>query len=101
MKIKKDDNIIVIAGKDKGKTGKVVHALPKEDRVVIEGVNIRKVHKKKTKKGGKGQIIEVTMPIHVSNVMIVDPKTKKPTRLSMKDNKGKKERVTKKSATTV
>ncbi len=101
MKIKKDDNVIVIAGKDKGKSGKVVHALPKEDRVVIEGVNVRKVHKKKTKKGGKGQIVEVTMPIHVSNVMIVDPKTKKGTRIGYKVNGDKKERIAKKSSATI
>jgi len=101
MKIKKDDNVIVIAGKDKGKTGKVVHALPRLDRVVVEGVNVRKVHKKKTKKEGKGQIVEVTMPVHVSNVMIIDPKTKKGTRIGYKINGEKKERVAKKSETTL
>ena len=80
MKIRKDDNIIVIAGKDRGKTGKVVRAIPKENRVIVAGVNIIKVHKRATKAGGKGQIIEKTMPLHVSNVMLVDPQTKKGTR---------------------
>jgi len=101
MKIRKDDNVIIIAGKDKGKTGKVVHALPRMDKVVVEGVNIRKVHKKATQTGQKGQIVEVTMPVHVSNVMIVDPKEKKPSRIGLSTEKGKKSRITKKSNTVL
>jgi large subunit ribosomal protein L24 len=72
MKIKKGDNIIVIAGKDKGKTGKVLAAYPKENKVLIEGVNISKKHQRAKKSGSKGQIIDKTMPINVSNVMIND-----------------------------
>jgi large subunit ribosomal protein L24 len=102
MKIKKDDNVIVTTGKDKGKLGKVVHALPREDRVVVEGVNIRKVHQKPKQTGQKGQIVEITMPVHVSNVALVDPKTKKATRLGVSvDDKGKKIRITKASGTKV
>jgi large subunit ribosomal protein L24 len=72
MKIKKGDSVIVIAGKDKGKTGKVVAAFPKDNKVVVEGVNISKRHQRSRKSGSKGQIIDKTMPISVSNVMIND-----------------------------
>lgn len=102
MKIKKDDNVIVTTGKDKGKTGKVVHALPRENRVVVEGVNMRKVHQKPKAHGQKGQIVEVTMPINVSNVALIDPKTKKATRVGYSiDDKGKKTRATKASGSKV
>ncbi len=68
MKIKKGDNVIIMTGKDKGKKGKVVRALPKMEKVVVEGVNmVKKAHKSK-KKGDPSQMIEVAMPIHVSNV---------------------------------
>ena len=70
MKIKKGDNIIVIAGKDNGKTGKVVKAFPKLDKVLVEGINMHKKHQKPTRAGAKGQVIEIAAPIHVSNVMI-------------------------------
>ena len=70
MHVKKGDNVIVLAGKDKGKTGKILRAIPKEDRVIVEGVNLKKVHEKTKKKGGKGGVIEKTYPIHVSNVKI-------------------------------
>ena len=70
MHVKKNDNVIVLAGKDKGKSGKILRALPKENRVLVEGVNIKKVHEKATKKGGKGQIVEKTFPIDASNVKI-------------------------------
>lgn len=70
MKIKKGDNIIVIAGKDKGKTGKVLSAFPKENKVLVEGINIVKKHQKAKKSGSKGQIIDKNMPIDASNVMI-------------------------------
>ena len=68
MKVKKDDKVIVLSGKDKGKTGTVVKSLPKENKVIVSGVNVLKVHKKPRKGGEKGQIIDKTMPIHVSNV---------------------------------
>ncbi len=101
MKIKKDDNVIVISGKDKGKTGKVVKAFPALNRVVVAGVNIKKAHNRPQKSGQKGQIIDKTMPIHVSNVMIVDPKTNKRSRIGLKIDAGKKVRVSKKSGMTV
>ncbi len=68
MHVKKDDKVIVLTGKDKGKTGSVIKSFPKENKVVVSGVNVLKVHQKARKSGEKGQIIDKTMPIHVSNV---------------------------------
>ena len=68
MKIKKDDKVIVLTGKYKGKTGSVIKAFPKENKVIVSGVNVLKVHQKPRKGGEKGQIIDKTMPIDVSNV---------------------------------
>jgi len=70
MKIKKNDNVIMIAGKDKGKKGKVLKAFPKLDMVLVEGVNIKKKHKKSTSSTAKGQVIEMAHPVHVSNVKV-------------------------------
>ena len=97
MNFKTGDKVVVISGKDKGKEGKITHILRKENRVVVEGVNMVKKHVK-----GNGQqagsINEMEAPIHASNVMLLDPKTKKPTRIGHSINKdGKKIRVTKKS----
>ena len=97
MHFKTGDKVVVISGKDKGKEGKIIKVLRNENRVVVEGVNIVKKHVK-----GNGQtagsINEVEAPIHASNVMIVDPKTKKPTRIGHSVNKdGKKIRVARKS----
>jgi large subunit ribosomal protein L24 len=99
MKIKKGDNVQVMAGKDKGKTGKVMRALPATNQVIVEGVNLHKRHqktKKDTKQGGG--IVEITAPIHVSNVQLLDPKTNKPTRVAYTVDvaKGTKVRVAKK-----
>ena len=74
MKIKKNDNVIVIAGKDKGKTAKVVKSFPKESLVIVEGVNMKKKHERARKANSKGQIVEKAMPIHVSNVMLLEGK---------------------------
>jgi large subunit ribosomal protein L24 len=95
MKIKKGDKVIVIAGKDKGKTGKVTKAIPTESKVVVEGLNLLKKHRKARKSGEKGQIIEVSMPLHVSNVAIVVDG--KPTRVGVKVVGDKKVRVDKKT----
>ncbi|AKM84066.1 TPA: 50S ribosomal protein L24 [Candidatus Campbellbacteria bacterium] len=101
MKIRKDDKVIVIAGKDKGKTGKVLKAIPAEDKVVVEGVNLKKKHQKANKSGKKGQIIDKIFPIHVSNVMLADPKSDKPTRIGKKLVGDKFVRIAKKSGTTL
>lgn len=71
MKIKKDDNVIVLTGKDKGKTGKVIKAMPKENRVVVAGINMFKKNQRPTKSGQKGQVIEKNGSIHASNVALV------------------------------
>ena len=68
MHVKKDDKVIVLSGKDKGKSGTVIKALPKENKVIVSGVNVLKVHQKPRKAGEKGQIADKTMPINVSNV---------------------------------
>jgi len=99
MKIKTGDNVIVISGKDKGKTGKVTRALPKEYAVVVGGVNMKKKHTKPRKANQKGQIVEFAAPIHVSNVQLVDPKTGKGTRVGFSVEKDKKVRIAKKSKT--
>ena len=97
MNFKTGDKVVVIAGKDKGKEGKILKMLAKENKVIVENVNVVKKHQK-----GNGQtpggIVDMEAPIHASNVMIVDPKTKKPTRIGHStDKNGKKIRVTKKS----
>jgi large subunit ribosomal protein L24 len=98
MKIKKGDNVIILNGKDKGKTGKVLEALPKDELVIVEGVNISKKHaKNRFAKDSKGEIIDKTMPIDVSNVAVLDPKDKKPTRIAYKEINGKKVRISKRS----
>ena len=68
MHVRKGDNVIVLAGKDKGKVGKILRALPKENQVLVEGVNIKKVNQRSSKAKGKGTVIEKNFPIHVSNV---------------------------------
>jgi len=101
MKIKKGDNVKIITGKDRGKTGIVKKVLPREELAVIEGVNIRKKHQKTKQRNKKGQIIEFAAPIHVSNVMLIDPKTKQQTRVGYKIDGNKKTRVAKKSGTVI
>jgi large subunit ribosomal protein L24 len=77
MHVKKDDKVIILTGKDKGKTGAVVKSFPKENKVVVAGINVLKKHQKPRKSGEKGQIVEMAMPINVSNVKLVDGKAKK------------------------
>ena len=97
MKLKTGDKVVVITGKDKGKEGTITKTLKNENKVVVEGVNVAKKHVKPNGQTA-GSIQEIEMPIHASNVMIVDPKTKKGTRIGhIVDKKGKKIRVTKKS----
>ncbi len=100
MKIRKDDNVTVIGGKDRGKTGKVIRTEPKKGRVYVEGLNIVKRHErprsvKDASKGGEiGGIIEKEGPIHISNVMLLDPSDNKPTRVRVQRGAdGKRRRV--------
>ena len=96
MKLKTGDKVVVIAGASKGKEGKITKVL--DDKVVVEGVNVAKKHLKPKNNNGTGEIVEVERPIHKSNVMIVDPKTKKPTKIKIEfDKNGKKIRISKKS----
>jgi large subunit ribosomal protein L24 len=98
MHVKKDDNVIVISGKDKGKKGRVLASYPKQNRVLVEGVNLVKKHSRPSQKNPQGGIVNQEAPIHVSNVMLVDPKSGSATRVGYKvlDN-GKKVRVARKS----
>ena len=104
MRIKTGDEVIVIAGNDKGEMGTVQRVIPRENRVVISGVNIVKKHQKPRPTGGRtqaqGGIIEFEAPIHVSNVMLVDPDTGEPTRVGIRrDEDGRRIRYAKRSGT--
>ncbi len=100
-RLKKGDKVIVIAGKDKGKTGEITKVLVKESKVLVYGINMVKRHTKPTQENAGG-IISKEMPIHISNVAFIDPKTSKATRLGFKmDKDGHKVRVAKKSGEVV
>lgn len=101
MKIKKDDNVIVIAGKDKGKKAKVIKALPALDKVIVEGVNVRSRRVRARRSNEKGQVVQTPLPIHVSNVQLVDPSTGKGTRVRTEIVKGKKVRIAVKSGKAI
>ena len=99
MKIKTGDNVKVLTGRDAGKTGKVIQIIFRERTgdalAVVEGVNLRKKHLRPSKRNEKGQVIELATPIHISNVMIIDPASKKPTRVGYKREGDTKKRVAK------
>ena len=103
LKIKKGDSVVVIAGADKDRTTvrEVVEVFPRENRAIVEGVNIRKKHQKPTETDAGG-IIEKPSPIHLSNLMLVDPQTNEPTRVGRKLNDdGKLVRIAKKTGNTI
>jgi len=101
MKVKNNDNVVVVAGKDKGKQGKVMRKLSKQGRVVVEKVNIVTKHIKKTTQR-PGEKVQFEAPIDVSNVMVVCPNCKKPTRVGYKKlENGKKQRICKKCSETL
>lgn len=95
MHVKKGDTVQVMSGKDKGKQGVILKAMPSKNRVIVEGVNVMKKHAKPSQANPQGGILEIEAPIHVSNVMPLDPKTGKPTRVGFKVVDGKKVRVAK------
>jgi len=101
MKIKKGDKVIVIAGADKGKVGIVQKSFPKLEKVVVEGVNVRKKHQKPRQNNPEGSIVEIYAPIHVSNVAIYDAKEKKASRVGYRIVDGKKVRYSKASNTNL
>ena len=101
MKVKKGDRVVVITGRDKGKVGTVLRAIPTEARVVVEGVNMVKRHQRQTA-SAQGGIVEKEGTIHVSNVAHVDPKSNKPTRVGFKNlEDGRKVRVAKRSGEVI
>ena len=103
-KIRTDDNVIVISGKDKGKTGKIIRVEPRRDRVYVEGVNMVKRHQRPNPARPNAQVgvIEREGPVHVSNVALVDPRDHKPTRVGVRrTEQGGRMRVTKRSGTEI
>jgi len=96
MKIKKGDQVLVISGKYRGKKGKVIRALPKKEKIVVEGVNIVKKHVRPRRAGEKGQIVQMPAPLHVSNVKLICSHCKKATRVGYKIEGEKKYRICKK-----
>jgi large subunit ribosomal protein L24 len=106
-KIRRDDEVVVISGKDRGKTGRVMRVDPTKDRVYVEGLNIVKRHQRPQQVRGAqraetvGGVIEKEGPIHISNVMLIDPKDKKPTRVGITREGGSRARVARRSGTAV
>ncbi len=100
QKIRKGDKVVVLAGKDKGRTGEVLRMMPKEDKAVVRGINLIRRHQKQsqTQEGG---IISKEAPIHVSSIAIADPKDGKPTRVGFEVKDGKKVRVAKRSGASI
>lgn len=95
MKIIKGDTVLIISGKDKGKKAKVLKSFPKDNKVLVEGVNLAKRHRRPRKQGEKGQIIELPLPFNVSRVKLVCPKCGKAVRVGYKIGEGKKFRMCK------
>ena len=96
--VRKGDTVMVIAGRERGKRGKVLRVFPAEGRVVVERLNMIKKHQKPTQKLRQGGIIEREAPLHLSNVMLVDPRSDKPTRVGIKQlSDGRKARIARKS----
>ncbi|MBP9854523.1 MAG: 50S ribosomal protein L24 [Candidatus Omnitrophica bacterium] len=102
MHIKKDDQVKVIAGKDKGKTGKVLKVIPENSKAIVEHINLMKKAQRRTNQNQKGGFVDIEMPIHISNIMLIDKKTNLPTRFGAKISKdGKKLRISKKSGEVI
>jgi len=96
MKVKKGDNVLIIAGKDKGRTAKIIKSLPKELKILVEGINLKKKHVRPKKQGEKGQVIEIPAALDISNVKIICPKCGKATRIGYKTEGEVKNRICKK-----
>jgi len=97
QKIKKGDKVVVLSGKDKGRTGEVMKAMPKEGKVIVSGINVHARHRKPSQVNPQGGIERKEAPLHVSKVAIADPKSGKPTRVRFEERDGKKVRVAAKS----
>ena len=100
QKIRKGDKVVILTGKDKGRSGEVLQVMPKEDRAVVRGINVVKRHQRQTASQEAG-IITKEAPIHLSNIAIADPKDGKPTRVGFKVDGDKKVRVAKRSGATI
>lgn len=96
MKIKQNDQVLIIAGKDKGKKGKVLSAWRSDQKIIVEGANLAKKHRRGRREGEKGQVVEVPRPLHVSNVKLICPKCGQPARFGFKVIESGKFRVCKK-----
>ena len=102
LQIRKNDQVMIMTGKDKGKTGKVLKILPKAKRVIVEHINVIKKAQRPTQENQAGGFVEIEAPIHLSNVMLMDKKTNKPTRFGVKILKdGSKVRISKKSGEVI
>lgn len=101
MKVKKGDTVQVLSGNYKGKTGEVLEVMPKQEKVIVKGINIRKKHVKPRKQGDEGGIISVEAAIHTSKVNVVCPKCNKPARIGYKMEKDGKVRICKKCGTVI
>jgi len=100
--IKKNDKVMVIAGKDKGKTGRVLRIFPESNKVLVEKINIAKKAHRRTQQDQQGGFVEIEVPLHISNVMLVDKKTNQPTRFGVKVLKdGTKVRISKKTGEVI
>ena len=96
MKIKKGDNVLITAGKDKGRTGKIIKAMPKSLKVLVEGINLKKKHVRPKREGEKGQVVEIPAAMDVSNLKMICPKCGKATRVGYKIEGEVKSRICKK-----
>jgi large subunit ribosomal protein L24 len=96
MKLKKSDKVMVMAGRDKGKTGEITRVIPADNQVVVEGVNVIKKHTKPSQKQPRGGILEITKPMPISKVALVCPNCKKPTRVGYETKGEHKERICRK-----
>lgn len=101
MKVKKGDTVLIIAGKDKGRTAKILRSLPKERKILVEGMNLKSKHVKPKRQGEQGQVVKVSLPIEVSNAKFLCPKCAKATRLGYKITEHKKVRICKKCQSEV
>jgi large subunit ribosomal protein L24 len=100
QKIRKGDKVVVLAGKDKGRTGEVIRMMPKDDQAIVRGINMVRRHQRQSQ-SQEGGIISKEAPIHVSNIAVADPKDGKPTRVGFEVKDGKKVRVAKRSGATI
>ena len=96
MKIKKGDLVLIISGKDRGRKGKVLKAFPKELKILVEGINLKKKHVRPKREGEKGQIVQIPAPVQISNLKVICPKCGKATRVGYKIIDKKKYRICKK-----